>query len=88
MWGQVGIVGGLVNGIRLNDPVVNADGLVGLVTQVAHNTAEVTLLTDPNLKVSALDLTTKAAGVVAGAAQPGGDAGATSAVPAPGIFDA
>jgi rod shape-determining protein MreC len=61
---QVGIVGGLVNGIRLNDPVVNADGLVGLVTQVAHNTAEVTLLTDPNLKVSALDLTTKAAGVV------------------------
>jgi rod shape-determining protein MreC len=61
---QVDIAAGLVNGIRKNDPVVNADGLVGLVTEVAHNQAQVTLLTDPNMHVSALDLTTKATGMV------------------------
>ena len=33
------------------------------MTQVAHDTAEVTLLTDPNLKVSALDQKTRATGV-------------------------
>ena len=61
---QVGIAVGSVNGVRVNDPVVNSDGLIGKVSQVAHNTAEVTLLTDPNLKVSALDLQTKASGIV------------------------
>jgi rod shape-determining protein MreC len=61
---QVGIAAGTVNGIRVNDPVVSADGLVGLVTQVAHNQAEVTLLTDPNLNVSALDEQTQASGMV------------------------
>ncbi len=61
---QVGIAAGSSSGIRKGDPVVSADGLVGLVTQVARDTAEVTLLTDPTLKVSALDLTTKATGIV------------------------
>jgi rod shape-determining protein MreC len=61
---QIGIDAGRINGIRQDDPVVNADGLVGLVTRVARDTAEVTLLTDPNLKVSAMDLTTKATGIV------------------------
>lgn len=61
---QVGIAAGWTSGIRKDDPVVNQDGLVGRVTQVAHDTAQVTLLTDPNLSVSALDLTTKASGIV------------------------
>jgi rod shape-determining protein MreC len=61
---QVGIAAGSVKGIRVYDPVVNDDGLVGLVTQVARDTAEVTLLTDPTLNVSALDEQTKASGVV------------------------
>jgi rod shape-determining protein MreC len=61
---QVGIAAGWTSGIRRDDPVVNADGLVGRVTEVAHDTAQVTLLTDPNLSVSALDLTTKASGIV------------------------
>jgi rod shape-determining protein MreC len=61
---QVGIAAGSSSGIRVNDPVVNADGLVGLVTQVGHRTAQVTLLTDPNIQVSALDLQTGASGVV------------------------
>lgn len=61
---QVGISAGSSSGIRRNDPVVTADGLVGKVTQVAHSTAQVTLLTDPSVQVSALDLNTGAAGVV------------------------
>jgi rod shape-determining protein MreC len=61
---QVGIDAGSTSGIRQDDPVVNADGLVGLVTKVARDNAEVTLLTDPSLKVSAMDLTTKATGIV------------------------
>jgi rod shape-determining protein MreC len=61
---QVGIAAGWTSGIRKDDPVVNADGLVGRVTEVAHDTAQVTLLTDPNMNVSALDLTTKASGMV------------------------
>jgi rod shape-determining protein MreC len=64
---QVGIDHGSTSRIRRNDPVVTADGLVGLVTQVAHNQAQVTLLTDPNIKVSAVDLKTGASGIV----QPG-----------------
>jgi rod shape-determining protein MreC len=61
---QIGIAAGSSSGIRLDDPVVNSDGLVGLVTQVAHDTAEVTLLTDPNIHVPAIDEKTKATGVV------------------------
>jgi rod shape-determining protein MreC len=61
---QVGIAAGSSSGIRENDPVVSADGLVGKISQVAHNTAEVTLLTDPQLKVPAQDLQTKASGIV------------------------
>jgi rod shape-determining protein MreC len=61
---QVGIAAGKSAGVRLDDPVVSADGLVGRVTQVASDNAQVTLLTDPRLKVSALDLNTKATGIV------------------------
>ncbi len=59
---QIGIAAGSSSGIRRNDPVVTPDGLVGLVTKVAHDTAQVTLLTDPTLQVSAADLNTKAVG--------------------------
>jgi rod shape-determining protein MreC len=61
---QIGIAAGSSSGVRVNDPVVNADGLVGRVTHVASHSAEVTLLTDPNNMVSALDLTTRATGLV------------------------
>jgi rod shape-determining protein MreC len=61
---QIGIAAGSTSGIRVGDPVVNADGLVGLVTQVARDTAQVTLLTDPNVKVAAIDMNTQATGVV------------------------
>ena len=61
---QIGIAAGSSSGIRINDPVVNADGLVGKVTQVAGHSAEVTLLTDPNMMVTSLDLGTRATGLV------------------------
>jgi rod shape-determining protein MreC len=61
---QIGIAAGSTRGIRRFDPVVTADGLVGLVTRVAHDSAEVTLLTDPSLRVSALDVDTQATGIL------------------------
>jgi rod shape-determining protein MreC len=61
---EVGIAAGSSDGIRENDPVVTADGLVGKVSTVAGHQAQVTLLTDPNLKVSALDLEHRATGMV------------------------
>jgi rod shape-determining protein MreC len=61
---QVVIAAGSTSGIRRHDPVVTADGLVGLVTQVAHDSAQVTLLTDPSSSVSALDADTNATGML------------------------
>jgi rod shape-determining protein MreC len=40
------VAAGSGDGIKVNDPVVTEDGLVGLVTDVTSNAAEVTLLTD------------------------------------------
>jgi rod shape-determining protein MreC len=61
---QVGIAAGSGSGIRMDDPVVTEDGLVGLVTKVTPDQSQVTLLTDPNLRVSAMDLETGASGIL------------------------
>ena len=61
---QVGIAAGAASGIRVHDPVVTADGLVGEVTKVATSVAQVTLLTDQTSAVSALDYQTRADGIV------------------------
>jgi rod shape-determining protein MreC len=61
---RIGIAAGSNSGIRRNDPVVTQDGLVGLVTQVAHNQAQVTLLSDQSVNVAGYDLNTGAAGLV------------------------
>jgi len=58
------VAAGSDNGIRVNDPVVTADGLVGLVTRVTPDTARVQLLTDEEAAVSAIDLRTSAPGIV------------------------
>jgi rod shape-determining protein MreC len=55
---------GAKDGVSLNAPVVTEDGLVGLVTRVFSNASRVTLLSDQQLAVSALDVRTNAAGVV------------------------
>lgn len=58
------IAAGSSNGVRLNDPVVTADGLVGLVTRITPRTARVQLLTDQEAAASALDVRTRAPGIV------------------------
>jgi len=61
---QVGIAAGASSGILNHDPVVTEDGLVGQVTKVADNVAQVTLLTDETSAVSGLDYRTHADGIV------------------------
>ena len=58
------IAAGSRNGVRVNDPVVTADGLVGLVTRVTPHTARIQLLTDQEAAVSAVDVRTGAPGIV------------------------
>jgi rod shape-determining protein MreC len=61
---QIGIAAGSSSGIRVNDPVVTPDGLVGKVSKVAGHSAQVTLLTDANLDVSAIDVQSQGTGLV------------------------
>ena len=58
------IAAGANNGVRSNDPVVTADGLVGVVTRVTSGTARIQLLTDEEAAASAIDLRTGATGIV------------------------
>jgi rod shape-determining protein MreC len=46
---------GASSGVRLHAPVVSGEGLVGIVSNVASHAAVVTLLTDPNTYVAAVD---------------------------------
>lgn len=52
------------DGVRVYDPVVAPEGLVGLVTRVTPGTARVQLLSDQQLAVPSIDLRTGASGVV------------------------
>src|SRR5207244_8799281 len=51
-------------GIRVNDPVINGEGLVGKVAQAASDGAQVRLITDSSVGVSARIGTTGATGIV------------------------
>lgn len=61
---EVVIAAGTDAGVRKDAPVVTDDGLVGLVTEVSSNSAQVTLLTDQESNVSAVVLESDAAGIV------------------------
>jgi rod shape-determining protein MreC len=52
------------SGIRVNDPVINAEGLVGKVTQAASDGAQVSLITDSSVGVSARVGTSSVTGIV------------------------
>jgi rod shape-determining protein MreC len=67
---EVLIAAGLEDGVLRNDPVVTADGLVGLVTEVTETGAKVTLITDPDSAVSGVVLESGAPGVVVHGASP------------------
>jgi rod shape-determining protein MreC len=51
-------------GVHVDDPVIDADGLVGKVTTVTPDAAQVTLITDPTSGVSADINATGATGIV------------------------
>jgi rod shape-determining protein MreC len=61
---QVTVSAGSDQSVRVNDPVVTADGLVGRVARVASGVAAITLLTDARSAVAAVDLSTSAYGLV------------------------
>jgi rod shape-determining protein MreC len=61
---QVTVSAGSNQSVRVNDPVVTADGLVGRVARVASGVAAITLLTDARSAVAAVDLSTNAYGLV------------------------
>ena len=61
---QVVVTAGSNDGVRLHDPVVTADGLVGQVVKVGRSVALVQLLTDEQAAASATDLRSGASGIV------------------------
>jgi rod shape-determining protein MreC len=48
----------------MRTPVVTGDGLIGSITNVFRDTAQVTLLTDPDNNVPARDATTGVSGII------------------------
>src|SRR3954451_1584307 len=52
-YSTVTINAGSGDGVAVNDPVINGDGLIGRVTDVTHFTSKVTLITDSQSSVSA-----------------------------------
>jgi rod shape-determining protein MreC len=52
------------SGVHVNDPVINGEGLVGKVAQAASDGAQVTLITDSSVGVSARIGTSGATGIV------------------------
>ena len=63
-YAAVGIDKGREDGVRVDQPVVGPDGLVGRVSQVTANTARITLITDQTSAVSAAVVPEGATGVV------------------------
>jgi rod shape-determining protein MreC len=61
---RITIAAGSNKGIRKDDPVVTDAGLIGKVTRVLSNVAQVTLLSDPTSAVPAKDLSSEASGVI------------------------
>jgi rod shape-determining protein MreC len=55
---------GTAAGVRAEDPVINGEGLVGKVTQTASDGAQISLLTDSSMGVSARLGTSSATGIV------------------------
>jgi rod shape-determining protein MreC len=51
-------------GVRLNDPVINGEGLIGKVSEVASDGAEVSLITDSTVGVSARVGSSNSTGII------------------------
>lgn len=57
---------GELHGVALNDPVITANGLVGIVTQVGPISSRVKTILSPEIDVSAYDIKTAQLGIVSG----------------------
>ena len=57
---------GAADGLEAGMPVLTADGLVGRISRVSHNSAAVMLISDPSSSVSALIQQSRATGLVQG----------------------
>lgn len=55
---------GANRGVRINNPVVTADGVVGKTIAVTQTSSTVQLLTDHNCRVSAIDQNTRTQGII------------------------
>jgi rod shape-determining protein MreC len=65
LWYQtVTIDAGTARGVAVNDPVINGEGLVGKVTLASSDGAVVSLITDSEVGVSAMDNATGVSGIV------------------------
>jgi rod shape-determining protein MreC len=63
-YSTVTIDAGTSRGVHLNDPVVNGEGLVGKITQAASDGAQVSLITDSEVGISATINTSGVSGIV------------------------
>jgi rod shape-determining protein MreC len=63
-YSKVGINAGSGAGVRVNDPVIDDEGLIGMVTRVVSDGAIVSLITDSEVKVSARVSATGTLGIV------------------------
>jgi len=61
---EVVVAAGSDDGVALDAPVVTADGFLGRVTRVYSRSSRVTLLSDEQLAVSAIDVKSGATGIV------------------------
>ncbi len=57
---------GSMHGVKERDPVITADGLVGMVSEVSFNSSKVLTILDVALEVGAYDVRTQDLGVVTG----------------------
>ena len=57
---------GSLSGIKVNDPVITAEGLVGYVSVVAPTYSNVKTILNPSVSVGAMDIRTSDAGVIKG----------------------
>jgi rod shape-determining protein MreC len=62
---NVTINAGTGSGVHTNDPVIDPDGVIGIVTTAATDSAVVTLINDPTSGVTARDAVSREVGVIA-----------------------
>jgi rod shape-determining protein MreC len=61
---HVTINAGSGDGVHVNDPVIDPDGLIGTVTEVAADSAIVTLINDPSSGVASRDSSSREIGLI------------------------